>query len=394
MTALIGILLLLIAINVWATRRVISIPEELGVPKRMLIAGVWIIPFFGAFIAKTNTPSAAEPETSQTDRASSISSDAPLLLTCSGAADFMVSDHLAFANGVPILDWNALSEWALTCGSSEAAAFAKDQGRLAWLLHLRDAIGPEAHVHVADDSYILSTLEPNVVQATARYIATSKRRIARVLGELADFPPDERSLLIVFDSEEEYYDYVSLYYPSEGEFALSGGMFINAGCPHFVVRRADLSSIEPVIAHELTHSAVAHLQLPRWLDEGLAVNTEHKVAGAQSSIHTPHELHRMHLGFWNAERIQEFWSGESFNRTDDGNLLSYELARIIVAQMASQWDVFARFVASAKREDSGADSARTHLSVLLGAYAATLLQLGEGESWEPAPEAWASAGGI
>jgi hypothetical protein len=42
----------------------------------------------------------------------------------------------------------------------------------------------------------------------------------------------------VLDSEEDYYRYVSIYYPSEGEFALSGGMFIHAGCPHFVVVRA------------------------------------------------------------------------------------------------------------------------------------------------------------
>jgi len=149
--------------------------------------------------------------------------------------------------------------------------------------------------------------------------------------------------------------------------------------------------IEPVIAHELTHSALAHLSLPKWLDEGLAVNTEHKVAGARRLDHTPQELHRMHIEFWNAERIQQFWSGASFDRTDDGNLLSYELARIVVEQMARQWDEFARFVACAKREDAGAASAHAHLSISLGSCAATLLELDSAPSCEPDPTAWAVA---
>jgi hypothetical protein len=204
-----------------------------------------------------------------------------------------------------------------------------------------------------------------------------------VLGDLAQLPLNERSILIVLDSEEDYYHYVSIYYPAEGEFAFSGGMYINAGCPHFVVVRTDLSSVEPVIAHELTHSALAHLRLPKWLDEGLAVNTEYRVAGSRRLLHTPHELHRMHLKFWNAERIQEFWSGASFDRTDDGNLLSYELARIIVEQMAKQWDSFAGFVATASREDSGASSAEKSMSIRLGSYATALLEIDPTESWEP-----------
>ena len=32
--------------------------------------------------------------------------------------------------------------------------------------------------------------------------------------------------------------------------------------------------------HEMTHGSVAHLPLPLWLNEGLAVNTERRLAGA------------------------------------------------------------------------------------------------------------------
>lgn len=382
------VLALLFVVNVWATRRVLAAPEALGLPKRMLLAGIWIIPFIGALIAKSHTPLAMRPEAVPS---SDDDPPVPERLVGAGGTEFIVREHFGLVNGVPVLDWRALAEWAGTVATPEATAAAIDQGRRAWLLLLRLGLGPCAHLHVAEESCVLSTLEPEVVEATARYIATARRRVARVLGDLARFPAGERSILLVFDTEEDYYRYVSIYYPAEGEFAFSGGMFIDAGCPHFVVVAADLSSIEPVIAHELTHRAVSHLRLPKWLDEGLAVNTEHKVAGARRLIYTPQELHAMHQKFWNAERIQDFWSGRSFDRTDEGNMLSYELARIMVGQLAAQWQAFAAFVTSAKREDAGAGAAREHLDIRLGAYAAALLEMNPGQAWDPAP-AGAAAG--
>jgi hypothetical protein len=383
MTSIYFVLLALLAVNIWATRSVWAVPDDWGVPKRMLIAGIWVIPFFGALIAATQIPTLASDGTSPATGHPVEQPDAPSHLTQDGMAPFCVEDHLALVNGLPLLDWRALANWAQSAATPQAQALALEQGRHAWLLHMRNALSSAFHVHATDDAYILSTLAPHMAEATAQYVSKAKRRITRVLANLAQFPPYERSILMVLDTEEDYYHYVSIYYPEEGEFALSGGMFIHAGCPHFVVVRSDLSHVEPVIAHELTHSALAHLGLPKWLDEGLAVNTEHKVAGARARLQTPQQLHAMHQNFWDAQRIQEFWSGASFDRTDDGNLLSYELARIIVEQLARQWDSFARFVAAASYEDAGAAAAQAHLSIRLGAFVAALLDLEPSDSWEP-----------
>lgn len=385
MTIAVIVLACLIGINVWATRRVMAVPTSAAVPKRMLIAGIWLIPLIGAFIAKSHTPLASRkislasshlPEPPQ--------EEAPQVLEAPGAAaPFNLHEHLGAVGGVPLLDWSSLRAWSDGIDSPEAAARAIDAGRRAWLLHLRDACLPDHRLHTTDDVFILSSVEQQVAGATAQYVATARRRIASVLGPLARFPVGERSILLVLDSEEDYYNYVSIYYPEEGEFALSGGMFIDAGCPHFVVVRNDLVAIEPVIAHELTHSALAYLRLPKWLDEGLAVNTERRVAGEVPGLYTPRELHGMHQQYWDAQRIQEFWSGESFDRTDDGNRLSYDLARIIVEQIGKQWDSFASFVATADREDGGKLAARTALSINLGAYAASLLEVDSADGWEP-----------
>lgn len=381
-------LAVLLAINVWATRHVMAAPDDLGIPKRMLIAAIWIAPFMGALTAKIHTPGKF-PAENQRVKVTTPDDEAPLVLEVSGVK-LPVAEHLIVANGVPILDWGALGAWANAHIPSDFASIAMDRARHAWLLHFRDALGPEAYLHISDSAYILSTLEPLDVKAIARYVSTTRDKIKHVLGDLARFPSQERSILVVLDSQEDYYHYVSIYYP-EGEFALSGGMFINAGCPHFVVVRDELLNIEPVIAHELTHSAVTHLRLPKWLDEGLAVNTERKIAGSRGLLYTPHELDSMHRRFWNNETIQEFWSGRSFDRADDGNLLSYDLARIVVEQVARNWDQFAQFVVAAKVEDAGASSAQTNLGLQLGAYAAALFGSEATKSWEPNSLFWEKA---
>lgn len=304
---------------------------------------------------------------------------------------FLLSAHLIDVDGMPVADWAQVAHWAAAIGDADLRAQGIDAVRRGWLLHLRDRLGPAFGLHESPEALILSALPPAVAGATAKYVATARGRVQRVLNGLARFPAGERSLLIVFDDEADYYAYVAGYYPDGGEFAFSGGMFIDAGCPHFVTVRADLALVEPVIAHELTHAALAHLRLPLWLDEGLAVNTERRIANTLPPMHTPHEMHEKHLAFWGDEEIQQFWDGTSFQRTDDGNLLSYDLARILVEQLSrASWDDFERFTRHASRDDAGARAAREHLGLDLGTVSSALLGRPEATTWTPRLEIVAS----
>jgi hypothetical protein len=383
----------LVAANVWATRRVLR-ADEFTHRKVLLLIGIWLMPILGALAAKDHArprlPAGEETLPTLPPRSDGPlgREPAPRELGGGSGAGFDVWAHMAAPHGLPVLDWQALHAWVAAHEGEAGAPAAIDQGRKAWLLHLRDALGPHVVLHESGEAYILSSLEPRVLGATARYVGTTRRRVEKVLGGLARFPAHQKSILIVLDSEEDYYRYVSIYYPDGGEFSRSGGMFIHFGCPHFVAVRADLSAIEPVIAHEMTHSALAHLDLPTWLDEGVAVNTEHKLAGAGRLPHTPHEIHQMHLRFWNPATIQEFWAGTSFQRTDDGHLLSYELARVVVEQMARDWEAFEAFAATAERQDAGAAAARQALGIDLGAYVGALLQADGSAGWAPHPACW------
>lgn len=256
---------------------------------------------------------------------------------------------------------------------------------LCWMHLLKEVLGATFQVSNSDNFHLLSSGTAREHQLFLEYAEKSRKRILRLLDGIAKDEGYGKSCVIAFASEEQYYEYVANYYPDEGEFAFSGGMYINHGYGHFVCVSTDMHAIEPVIAHELTHMHLAHLPLPAWLDEGLAVNTERILCPQRGSLHSANELREKHAGFWNKDTIQEFWSGKSFLRSDDGNLLSYDLAKNIVTLLSQDRDRFVAFVNAATLEDSGHAAASKHLGDELE-HAVNFI-VAEG-NWRPDPKAW------
>jgi len=380
---------ILIALNIWAQARV---SRALGpcFQRTMINMSIWVVPFIGAFFSQIGLPKA--PRDTVTVPAAMLppgflKNDVPDSIVLPGITPFSVNEYLLTIHNVPILDWKAFAAWQTEIADPAQQRHATVMGHRAWLCYLKDAIGSHCYLYETDTAFIISSLEPNVIMASAEFIATTRKRINHLLPDVARFPEETKSILIVLDNEDTYYQYVSIYYPDNGDFALSGGMFINAGCPHFVTLRRDLTATEPVITHKLTHSALNYLGLPLWLDEGIAVNSEHRLCPRQSRLGEPREMHARHLRFWNTERIQEFWSGHSFSRQDDGNLLSYDLARILVEYFSRDWAAFARFVLAAKRGDAGRSAARDTLAVDLGQSVCSLFGFEVTPEWSPPMQA-------
>lgn len=315
----------------------------------------------------------------------------PPALIVDGAAPLRIDQYIGMHEGFPIMDWVSLNFWIDELPLPTLQAKAWSDIERAWLLHFRKALGPHFRLVESRNVLLLSGLEDKVARATLDYMERTLKRVVGTLDGIAQVPPWGRDILIVFDDEESYYRYVSYYYPDPGEYAVSGGMHINDGCSHYVTVKNDLHAIEPVIAHEMTHGTLGHLPLPLWLNEGIAVNTERRVAGTRATEYTPRELHQKHLHFWHEEELQQFWSGESFNRIDDGNLLSYDLARIIVEHLTQDWETFKRFVLAADNADGGAAAARRELGVDLGELVCALLEKMPSGAWAPDPKVWAEA---
>ncbi len=337
----------------------------------------------GSLFAKPATETLHDPAATQPP--------APQQVSVDGLAPFRIVEHLGMHNGFPIPDWNAVHAWLAQTESAALQETGWNACERAWLMHLREALGERYHLVESGSATVVSTLVPGTAAATLDYMNRTLGRVARVLEGIARVPAWGREILIVFDDADAYYGYVSCYYPEAGgEFATSSGMHINHGCGHYVTQKHDLRLVEPVIAHEMTHGCLSHLPLPLWLNEGIAVNTERRLAGTPPSIYTPGELRDKHLAFWGETEIQEFWSGKSFARTDDGNLLSYDLASTMVGAMAKDWERFREFVLSAHRRDGGYLAAQQHLELDLGEAACLLLEKPNTGAWAPMPETWAA----
>lgn len=314
----------------------------------------------------------------------------PTTLQAEGVPPLPIDETLLqIEHGLPHFDWPRVQAWVDTIPAPAARSAAWCAAELAWLRHLGQALGVDYRVASQDRAALLSTLEPAVARATLDFMRRTGRRIVQLLDGLAQPAAEGHDILIVLDDEASYYAYVAHGYGTDGgEFAFSGGMYIDAGCGHFVTRRADLQAVEPVIAHEMTHACLSHLPLPAWLNEGLAVNTEQRLCPPPRPALSPLQMHARHQAFWGVAEIQQFWCGSSFLRTDEGQELSYDLARILVSQFGADWARLAEFARAAGAADGGLSAARQHLGLDLGDAVCALLERDPDPAWSPRPEHW------
>lgn len=313
----------------------------------------------------------------------------PDRIEAAGVAPLMLEPLLQVSEGFPRPDWEAITEWVATIPDHDEQAAAWGRCEIAWLQRLQAALGEGYRLRTADEVALLSSQDDSSSRATLAFVSTARKRIERTLAGLAEVPEWGNDIVLVFDDEDTYYGYASHHYPDSGEFAFSSGMYLGGGCGHFITVKTQLENIEPTIVHELTHSLLGHLPIPTWLNEGLAVNTEHRfyppVTGAHRGGRDATLQHARHQRFWGPAEVQQFWSGESFHRTDDGNELSYDLARILTAQLASDWTRFRPFAQAAHRDDAGAQAADEWLDVGLGRAVCALLERDHTPDHDPQP---------
>lgn len=234
---------------------------------------------------------------------------------------------------------------------------------------------------------------PNFILVTAQndtyhknLLAFLEQSLSRILKYLEGIASDEgygKHIAIVFDQYEDYYSYISYFYP-EGEHSISSGVYLNKGYGHFALPYQDLDQVEPVVAHELTHACLAHLPIPLWLNEGLAVTLENDLTGSWP-LRMDNEQFIKHKKFWNREIVQQFWSGESFGRTDQGNSLSYELARFAIKSLSHNYKEFQNFALKADYKDGGEAAALESFGGSLGGLIEQFFGPGD---WIPQPQTW------
>lgn len=308
------------------------------------------------------------------------------LLAASPAA--RIIDSFEHIDGIPVPDWDAFGDWLEDLAGEQMRAQAWSEAEQIWLAHLGTALGPSYRLARQGDCLILSCMADRQLTSLFDFIRGKSQQITRLLDGLAGRPDWGHDILIVFADHESYYRYVSRYYPEAGEFGLSAGMQISAGCSHFVMVQDDFSTLEPTIVHEMTHNYLSHLPLPVWLNEGIAVNMEAQLCRSSLTDLGPQQMREKHQQFWDEAHIQEFWSGQSFRRSDDASLLSYDLARILVARFSADWPRFRAFANAAQASDAGATAASEYLNMALDTAVMAIIDAPPDGSWHPDPARW------
>lgn len=299
-----------------------------------------------------------------------------------------ITEHLHLKEGFCYPDWNAIAEVIeKTLPESEwFSAWESVTGR--WLRRMRDQLEGEYQVYETPNFLILSAAPIRIIRDAYKSYEEALTRILSNLDGVASDARYGKHVVLMFSNLDEYYGYISHFYP-EGEHPMSGGLCLrDYGCVHYAFPTTDYATYRSVLVHELTHGCLGHLPIPTWLNEALAMRMEQLICGS-ARIHLDRESHAKHTRHWNKETIQQFWSGESWNIPGDSFELSYSLAQILWQKIETDLGTpraeILQFASSATYEDAGEAACRSILHLSLGDLVADFL--GEGE-WAPDPRKW------
>jgi hypothetical protein len=293
-------------------------------------------------------------------------------------------------------DWNAISVLIEKEIPAHDRAQAWNDAAALWAEALARDLGGDYRVMQSRHFICVSDRDARNAQWMMRFAEHSESRIRGLLRDLA-WNGTGKHMLLVLSEEDDYDTYASQFY-DDGVYATSIGLQIRTGYPHILVHFIEMREALETLAHELSHACVAHLPLPRWLDEGIAVSlqkiigdvppsegmTDAQAVWSMQSGWTPPvlwgELAERHHEFWNETNIQSFWAGTSFFVAGDTSELSYSLAEILVHLIAQDYGNWLDFLGRAHSGDAGQTAALECLGAGLGEIAGTFL--GEGE-WRP-----------
>ena len=247
-----------------------------------------------------------------------------------------IPNAIETGEGLPRPNWSAISDWVDSNVTESDLNDAWTQLARDWLDALVHAICDGHTLNESTEFMLVSNGDSRSVDRILSWCEGSRRIILDTLAGVARDEGHGKHVVLAFADTDRYYDYVSDFHPDGGEFALSGGMFLDRGYGHFAMCLAYGEEHERTIAHELNHALLRHLPLPLWLNEGVTQVIEDIVVGS-SLFMVDHETVHRHRDYWNSDTIHSFWSGDSFFSPDDGQELSYHLSQILFRNLMSDY---------------------------------------------------------
>jgi hypothetical protein len=262
--------------------------------------------------------------------------------------------------------WRALfQQWFTTLGPILQAHSEYAPNGFRWVWH--------------KDFILLSPLDQRRTEVLARYCERSARHICRVIPGLAQMSKDGALPIIVFPDADTYGHYTAHFFADDEAGIASAGMFVLAqdddspalprttpsdiaGFGHFILLADEIDRAEPTLVHEMTHALLSHLDLPLWINEGIATAVERGIALAPADpafvINRQQDLLRRHRQYWTESTKPSFWDGSAF-QSGHSSELAYDMAYRIVFELARDMPAFTAFAKAADPIDGGAQAAES-----------------------------------
>jgi hypothetical protein len=229
---------------------------------------------------------------------------------------------------------------------------------IEWMEAFTTALGPDYRIHRSRDILLVTRAPEHRAREILGFIHECEKQI---LAELPFIDPSEflgYLPVIVFGDETDFYQYLGALDDDDGDSAAAGGVFINEGYGHIAMPSENLDFYRATLCHELCHSMLSGFNLPLWLDEAITAEVEHHITGGNPYF-MDRDIVREHREYWDTVRLKAFWTGESFWSPDEGQGLSYHLARYLFHAIAphSTPELIGSFVRSADDGNSGIHAA-------------------------------------
>jgi hypothetical protein len=281
----------------------------------------------------------------------------------------------------PLPDWDAVHQSLIgeEMSFTQLHAFWTDLGR-EWMHLLRPTLGPTYKIYESAHFWLVSEQPEKTCKHLVQWAESTHAKVLKLVDVDAGKHLFGKCPVLIVPDLDTYEIYRAAYIPEE-HLGPSGGVFLNYGYGHFIFPFYNINQAEPVLVHELAHSLVSHLPLPVWVNEGIAQLCENIISGADG---IDYEKTKEFAGtFWTSHTIQDFWSGRGFSRSDEGQVLSYHLAREVTRELAADRSRFLSFLREVHISDSGASALLKHFGLtpreLLSDY------LGDAD-WSPMPQ--------
>jgi hypothetical protein len=298
-----------------------------------------------------------------------------------------ISDLYTWEEYLPRPQWDLIADCVRDQIEAEVRAEVWADIARQWLARLGESLDGGYGVHESPHFLVLAA-DCRPSPATLLALGEQCRQsLGQVLPGLARFRGPGKQVAIVLDGDDAYYQYLSVYY-GEGHHGASSGVQIREGYSHIVICHRRNDAIERTLAHELMHSALSHLTMPQWIEEGLAQLFERDMAGGGSLLLDPKQA-RKHKTYWGRNGLEAFWRGDGFSQPGTVQELSYQLAevliRILIEDHRPRWMGLSRgrqqqlmsFFREADAMDCGHGAAVDHLGFGLSNLAAKFLGPGE-----------------